>query len=69
MKKPKYNGRTRSQIRILKCDTYNGDYYMHIEIYDKKRKRMYVGTIGQSSWTLKDKLQHLKEVNLKPLEK
>ncbi|HUS48962.1 MAG TPA: hypothetical protein VMZ91_02255 [Candidatus Paceibacterota bacterium] len=69
MKKDKYNGRTRNQLRILKCFMYNEGHYMSIEVYDKKTKKMYCGVIGKSNWSLKDKLQKLKEVNLKPIEK
>ena len=61
----------RKELKIIGCFQYigiTGREFLSIEIYDKKTKKMFVGNIESSNWTLKDKLNHLKEAGVQPLE-
>jgi len=51
------NFRTSKQLEIIKAFIYKsitGNIYLHIEIYDKKGKVMFIGNIDKSNWTLKE---------------
>lgn len=58
-----YGFRKKKDFRLLNTFTYKGisglDIF-HIELYDYKLKKVFVGNINTSTWTLKEKLESMK---------